>query len=328
MWLGNAGGLYGAGSNIPPQQHSSLAQEASAAIRRLDASGNASPSGAVVLLSLGMSNATQEFREFIRLAGSDPSLAQGLVIVDGAQGGQTASVIRNPDAPFWANVDERLRVAGVTAAQVQVIWLKEANARPSGDPAEHARALSGDLAEIARVARDRYANTRLLFASSRIYAGYASTPLNPEPYAYASGFAVQWLIEAQVEGDASLNADPARGAVEAPVLLWGPYLWADGLTPRADGLVWTCGDLADDGTHPSPSGQRKVAAMLLEHFKSDRYSAGWFTSAGAPTPDPTTAPTASSTPFERPTSTPTPREPTPRATVSSGSALLPSALRP
>jgi lysophospholipase L1-like esterase len=65
--------------------------------------------------------------------------------------------------------------------------------------------------------------------------------------------------------------------VKAPLLLWGPYLWADGTTPRkADGLVWERDDLAGDGTHPSQSGRRKVADQLLKFVKTDPLAATWF----------------------------------------------------
>lgn len=118
----------------------------------------------------------------------------------------------------------------------------------------------------------------LVYLSSRIYAGYATSLLNPEPYSYQSGFSIKWLIENQIDGAADLNFDPARGTVEAPWLAWGPYLWADGLTPRSDGLIWECADLRDtDGTHPSASGCRKVADMLLTFFKSEKTAAPWFT---------------------------------------------------
>lgn len=36
--------------------------------------------------------------------------------------------------------------------------------------------------------------------SSRTYGGYATTELNPEPYAYQSGFSVKWLVQDQLEG--------------------------------------------------------------------------------------------------------------------------------
>jgi lysophospholipase L1-like esterase len=61
------------------------------------------------------------------------------------------------------------------------------------------------------------------------------------------------------------------------VLLWGPYLWTDGMKGRAgDSMKWRKEDTRADGTHPSPSGQQKVAELLLTFFKSDGTSKGWF----------------------------------------------------
>jgi hypothetical protein len=60
-------------------------------------------------------------------------------------------------------------------------------------------------------------------------------------------------------------------------LLWGPYFWGDGTTPRkSDKLIWERGDLAGDGTHPSQSGREKVANMLLTFFKTDPLASTWF----------------------------------------------------
>jgi lysophospholipase L1-like esterase len=62
-----------------------------------------------------------------------------------------------------------------------------------------------------------------------------------------------------------------------PLLLWGPYLWADGTTPRkSDGLTWERTDFATDGVHPSESGRRKVADMLLKYFTTDPLAKSWF----------------------------------------------------
>ena len=103
------------------------------------------------------------------------------------------------------------------------------------------------------------------------------TPLNPEPYAYESAFAVRGLIQDQIKGEAKLNCDAAKGPVKAPLLLWGPYLWGDGVTPRkTDGLVWQREDLGGDGTHPSGSGREKVARLLLGFLRSDPCAKGWF----------------------------------------------------
>ena len=80
---------------------------------------------------------------------------------------------------------------------------------------------------------------------------------------------MRWLIQDQIKGEPGLNHDPGRGAVKAPLLLWGPYLWADGVKPRkGDGLVWEREDLAGDGAHPSDEraaeGRRPAAEVLQD----------------------------------------------------------------
>jgi hypothetical protein len=125
--------------------------------------------------------------------------------------------------------------------------------------------------------RARFPHLKLAYLSSRIYGGYARTPLNPEPYAYESGFAVKWLIEQQLRGDLELNPNSARGPVEAPWLSWGPYLWANARKQPADGrLFYEESDFAEDGTHPSPSGRRKVAEQLWKFFSTDPTTQTWF----------------------------------------------------
>jgi hypothetical protein len=255
-------------------------------IRPLDAEGRPSPDGKVVLISVGMSNTTQEFRAFMRLAEQDPEKSPSVVLVDGAQGGMEASAWANPEKVTragrpdpWSVLDRRLEQAGVMAGQVQVAWIKQARANPAalGEFPRHAEALKDDLAVIVRKLKGRLSNLKIVYLSSRIYAGYAATPLNPEPYAYESAFSVRWLVRDQIDGKPGLNPDPERGGVEAPRLLWGPYLWADGVKGRkADGLAWERGDFAGDGTHPGDGGQRKVAALLLGFFKTDPTAKGWF----------------------------------------------------
>ena len=192
----------------------------------------------------------------------------------------TAAAIQNPDdqergSKFWQTVDDRLRQAGVSREQVQAAWLKQADAGPSQGFPKYAQTLQAEMQTIAHVLQARFPNLKLAYLSSRIYAGYARTRLNPEPYAYESGFSVKWLIGQQIKGDLDLNFDPKKGAVKSPWLSWGPYLWANG-TQAAAGLRYEESDLANDGTHPSQSGQRKVAEALLEFFKTDSTTKVWF----------------------------------------------------
>ena len=48
---------------------------------------------------------------------------------------------------------------------------------------------------------------------------------------------------------------------------------------KEDGLTWVRSDLAGDGVHPSDSGRRKVADLLLEFFTTDPLAKGWFPNA-------------------------------------------------
>lgn len=275
LYRGYPGGLYPNGLNVPPAAHLAAALEQARAIVPLDTNGRPdSERGAIVLLSVGMSNTTQEFSMFKTWADTLKVKSPRVVVVDGAQGGQTASVIANPTAAFWNVIETRLRAAGVTARQVQVIWMKEANAGPTTGFPRYAQDLERDLATIVRALPGRYPNLGLAYLSSRIYGGWATTDLNPEMYAYESGFSVKWLIERQIAGDTSLAfSGPAR---RAPLLLWGPYLWANGLRPRADGLVWQQSDFTGDGTHPSNTGRAKVARMLLDFMIGDTTAKLWF----------------------------------------------------
>lgn len=282
-YQGFQGGLYPGGQNVPPAAHLARGQAAMAQVVARDAAGNPSASGRIVLLSIGMSNCTQEFSTWMGIANGDPNRNGAVTIVDGAQGGQTAAIIQNPNANFWTVVQQRLTTAGVTAAQVQAVWLKEADAQPTAAFPGHAQTLQAELAQIARNLKVKYPNVQLCFCSSRTYAGYATTGLNPEPFAYESGFAVKWLLEQQMSGDPQLNSDPLAGPVTAPWLGFGAYLWTNGTTGRSDGMVWTCADVSADGTHPSLLGRDKVANLLQAFFTQNALTTPWYLGGGGGT---------------------------------------------
>jgi hypothetical protein len=276
-YKGEDGGLYGAGKNEPSGAHLAAAKKATAQIEPLDADGKPAKDGTIGLVSISMSNATQEYSMFKQIADKDPQKSSLVKIVDCAQGGQAMAEWVDPKAPAWREAERRLNAANVSPNQVQVVWIKLANKGPRGELSEHGKKLQKDTLAVIQNARARFPNLRIAYLASRIYAGYATTQLNPEPYAYESAFVVRWLIKVQAKGDTALNYDPEKGAVKAPVLLWGPYFWGDGTTPRkSDGLVWKREDLAGDGTHPSQNGREKVANMLLKFFKEDPLASGWF----------------------------------------------------
>jgi hypothetical protein len=146
----------------------------------------------------------------------------------------------------------------------------------------------------------RYPNLKLVFVTSRIYGGYAQNPapdnaagcLNPEPFAYEEGFAVQRLIVAQIDRTITDHAGDVRYPESAPWVDWGPYLWASGTNVSSHTLLFWCdstttnnincfntnnpgdfryGDLAPgysaywgDHTHPTAWAAQKVANQLVK----------------------------------------------------------------
>ena len=276
IYKGEDGGLYGGGMNTPPPAHGAAALQEVAKIEPLDGDGNPSPDGKIVFTSIGMSNAEMKFDVFKEVADVDPEKSSNVVVVTGAQGGVPARAWSRSDFA-WGVLEERLEDANVTTQQVQVVWLEHATRFPFDPFPSEVEDLQGYMSLIVQELKQRYPNVRIVYLSSRTYAGYATLNLNAEPHAYESDFAVRWLIQDQIDGNPDLNYDPNQGAVKAPLLIWGPYLWADGLIPRSDGLTWSRDDFrSDDGTHPSTIGREKVTDILLEFLKTNEYAGTWY----------------------------------------------------
>ena len=314
-YKGEDGGLYGGGRNEPPDSHHAAYLNESEKIRPLDRNGQPSADGKIGLISIGFSNTSIEWEDFKRTAAADPQKSSSVVIVNGSIGGRSAvmwawdgadvlpkaeqnrldkemDVVRMPktgrrgsaglDKDTWPTLATRIEAAGLSAKQVQAVWLKhvEANPKPLGEFPAHARALQADITAILNIARQHYPNLRVAYLSSRTFGGWSGRASgSPEPYAYESGFGTRWVVQSQIEGNPQLNYDPARGEVRAPLVIWGPYLWACGDTPRKlDGLVWSENDVRADRLHPNEAGVKKTTTLLLDFFKTDAGASRWFRS--------------------------------------------------
>ncbi len=298
-YLGFAGGLYEDGRSSPPEDHAAVGAARARNIQPRDADGAPAAHGKIVLLSIGMSNASQEFcgaditsdcvaGSFMQRASVAPDVNHSsVVLVNGAQGGMDAREWISPSARTFDVVrDKRLASVGVSENQVQAVWLLRATKRPTVSlPATDADAfrLETQLGQIVRALRIRYPHLQQVHISNRVYGGYATTSLNPEPYAYEAGFAVKWLVQAQVSQmrQGGQVVDTRAGDLNydstAPWIAWGPDLWADGVTPRWDGLTRQRADFKSDGTHPSvESGVPKVGDLLLRFFSTSPVTRCWF----------------------------------------------------
>lgn len=301
-YLGFEGGLYENGSNRVPQDHNADG----AALSHL------SPiNGKIVLLSIGMSNAADTFIPFIQQSERNSNVNHtNLAILNGAQKDAVACYwtaafgppTQCPNGQSVMNEFDRVKQTvlskqHITESQVQAVWLYNANPDPTTSlpsTKADAYALEGYMGQVLRAARIRYPNLKLVFIASREYAGYAVTPLNPEPYAYEAGFAMKWLIQAQINQIRTGQIDPIAGDLNyntgvAPWIVWAAYTWTNADSPRGDGFYWCDGqttspcngevDVKPDGTHPNNVGSAKLAGLQLNYFLGSPY-APWFRASG------------------------------------------------
>src|SRR5262249_8261317 len=134
---------YPNGLNTVPAAHEAIGLQRAAAMQPLNAQGQPDANGKYVMVSIGMSNTTQEYcagnngtscasYSFMgqAAANSDVNHSQ-LVLGDGAQGGQDAKAWIEPTNVTYATVAQRLTAANLTERQVTAVWLKQADASPS-----------------------------------------------------------------------------------------------------------------------------------------------------------------------------------------------------
>jgi hypothetical protein len=321
LYLGKFSGMLYDGSNSPSPAHDADGRTFAAEVQPLDVNGNPSPTGKIGVVALGMSNWTEEWctgaatglnrcdpYTFMDQAHKLPNINPNMVLVDCAQGNADTQTWLTATTIQWKNCMTNLgSVFGLTPAQVQVVMWKNADDAPAtGVPMIGLSQLNGTscpavpnprtapdacvyeqrIATVARLVKVQFPNVKQMFLHSRIYSGYANAQSpHREPFSYEYGFATKWLIAAQTTQLATGTIDPLAGDLSynsAPWLAWGPYFWAAGSTPRADGTTWLGGDLTWDGIHASwcrfygaSCGRQKVANLMMGFYTTSPYSP-WF----------------------------------------------------
>ncbi|MEN8238772.1 MAG: S-layer homology domain-containing protein [Actinomycetota bacterium] len=247
-------GLYDA-SNATPESHAAAAPS----IEPID--------GVVGVASLGMSNAKQEWAAFMSTASGMEAISPSVRLANGAVGGKTMSEWSDPNDPAWNVALDRINADGLSPTQVQIIWMKMGSqlGQLAGTTAERVEQERVWLEETIANAKVVFPNLKRVYMSSRIYAGYNSNPNHNEP---ETGFDNGLSVRA-VASDALVGKSAVWTA-------WGPYLWADGTTPRSDGVTWECSDYESDGIHPSVTGEQKVVDLLVSFFTGDVTACEWF----------------------------------------------------
>lgn len=221
--------------------------------------------GAIGVVCIGMSNATQECRAFIqRLLGEWGAEVNPQVrVVDCAVGNHAIERWNDPayDAVLWdACKATKLPAAGLSPDQVRVIYHKAANQFgvpvPYPDPRSDYFSFRENLATFSKRVRAELPSVQAVYTSSRSYGGFAARPERGEPLSYEEGHALNdWLA--------------ANPSVDGAWYGWGPYLWAPacatGLT-NGTGYCYVAGDYQADAIHPAAGALDKIARMIHARF--------------------------------------------------------------
>ena len=239
------------------------AEEQSAAL----AAVNSIPAGRSVTLSIGMSNAKGIWDTFVKDAEADALKNSEVVVLNGAHaGGATQGWIDTSSTKTWGELEEDFANAGVTRQDITVIWFMNHNAVGHTTVEEYSTTLEGDAREVLDLFAVEFPNLKIVWLQPMIYAGYSTASGGQEPHAYENALVDQRLMVDQ--------SWPFFVGI-------GPYLWADGLIPRDDGLIWECSDFKDDGNHPDKGAKNKHSEYLLQFFHEDSVASIGYLGAGA-----------------------------------------------
>lgn len=235
---------------IPPslsEDHLSRGIELGSQVQKVD--------GKLVVAFVGMSNWRQEILAFTKLTRAER--IRGIVWYNAGRGNwDLRGMVENAEE-YWAWFKTGIAKRNITTNQIQVLFVKNSVRKGTTIPGYQSL-----MTEHINQAAKELPFLKQIFISSAIYSGYAQAgaPRN-EPQAYFEGIAVnEFMIDNE-------NNEPW--------VSWGPYLWADGLEPRGDGLIWPCEDFELDGVHPATGAENKVADMLYRFLKNSP-TTGWF----------------------------------------------------
>ena len=215
----------------------------------------------IIIIAISMSNGFQEFNRFIELYRNHPDVENQIELVNCAVGGSALERWLTENT-LWSRCKDKID----DLSAVKVVWAKNAN-----QFTEHGRTLPDEQADyydlvdnigaLSQRISEEFPSVQAVFHSSRIWGGYVSEnkqAARGEPISYEGGYAINTVIEQYKAGE--LTGTPWIG--------WGPYIWANGLTPNASGIFWDLSDFQDGGVnqHPSINGATKVADALHEFF--------------------------------------------------------------
>ena len=220
------------------------------------------------MIAIGQSTTKQWFPYFQRLAAG--RLPGPFVLVNAGQDSIVAQNWASSPQP-WSVADRMVAASRLSRYQVQVAIIDSARIRSwnDGNLPGQVNAYSANLARIVSIAKAHYPNLSLVYFLPFHDSEFVSPHrMLQEPFSYQLGFGIQHLVTTQGSG--------------SPVLLWGPYVWADMANPT----------YFYDGIHFSMAGRAEMASLMWSFLQTDPVAAQWLWNGFLPTPSPPPTPVA------------------------------------
>ena len=211
--------------------------------------------GKIVMIGLGASLPKTVFDEFIRKSIGIPN---NVKIINCCIPARDINRWNDVHDKTWWQVHDILESEGVSLDEVQIIWNMHDDLRAGSKnfPAD-ALTLRDKFKTLVGIYKNEFPNLKQIHWSGRPYSGFSTKAKHDEPKGYHNGWTCRFLIEDNLENPSDLS-------------IWMNdtcYLWSREDRPRlSDGFHLVRNDFKNDGIHLTPSGDSKVADLLVNYF--------------------------------------------------------------
>lgn len=272
-YKGQGGGLYAGSRNSPELSQRILIQKQLQLIKPLDSRGIDNSDGKVGFVFIGDSYTAGEFKFFSDFVKDNSSTNQSLVLVDATQNNLNASHW-DKSLYAWDVLNKEVIEAGITANQVQVLWINLGFGSYSDNLDIDTKTQADMIERVVKTALVKYPLIRVVYLSSPRYAGLSKDPDFQEPQSYEVAFAIREVINRQEKGELSFRQDNSSLTSE-PALLWGPYVWNNDTFGNSD-FSYKPDRYVENGLILTIQGKQRYAVDLFDFWNSYEFSKSWF----------------------------------------------------
>lgn len=272
-YKGQGGGLYTGSKNSPELSQKILIQKQLRLIKPLDSRGIDNSDGKIGFVFIGDSYTAGEFKFFSDFIEDNSSTNQSLVLVDATQNNLNASHW-DKSLYAWDILSQEVTEAGVTANQIQVLWINLGFGSYNDNLDTDIKAQADMLERVIKTALVKYPSVRVVYLSSPRYAGLSKDPNFQEPQSYEVAFAVREIINRQERGELSFRQDNTSLTSE-PALLWGPYVWSNDTSGNSN-FSYKPERYVENGLILTIQGKQRYAVDLFDFWSSYEFSKSWF----------------------------------------------------